>query len=438
MHYPSRDALIYTFIALFGLASTYAGLQDLMESRLSWQRGFSTATRSVEFSRGSDRFQIILDDIEQSKDAPASGTLEISQYGEDEYIDLSPGASFRLNDASGTVVAIRSYTGLWPDPQGIPMVGISIRRNGSWIENIALQSDEGLSVQSGLAVRFLWCADDGEARRRAAEGRPGIESARWGVRDSTRTHWSNSFLPGTGVELADGSTVKILGLLEDARGDPTAIEVEIRQADAVVRRRIATDADDPLIVFEYPALKAEVVLLHAWSEDKALLTYLPYGAESDQALLSIGQEWEGGGEGIAIRLEQISRAALKISPSQSGLFEAVLQIGSSRVRVREGQAVRVGDALLRYTHNASEPLEWYNMTLKSSAGDETRFILTPGNPFLFSTPNGNYSLHHRDVHPGIAIRLRSEDHSVPHRLFIGLFVLGLVTVTVARRRNATR
>ena len=192
MHYPSRNALLYLFVGVFGLASTVVGWQDLMESRKPWYSGFQSSTPTAKFSLRSFQFQFVLNEVADSDDTESSATLTISQFGQEEVLSPSPGDSFRIGDSSASVVAIRPYVGLWPDPKGVPMAGISIRRNGVWTENIALQSTERLAVQNAFAMRFLWCADEAEARRRADEGRPGIETARWGVRDTTRAHWSIS------------------------------------------------------------------------------------------------------------------------------------------------------------------------------------------------------------------------------------------------------
>ena len=438
MHYPSRNALLYLFLAVFGLASTIVGWQDLMESRRPWYSGFFSSTPTAKFSLGPFRFQFVLNEEGDRDDTEAGGTLTISQFGREEVLRPSPGDSFRVNDASASVIAIRPYVGLWPDPQGVPMAGISIRRNGVWTENIALQSAERLTVQNGLAIRFLWCADEAEARRRADEGRPGIESARWGIRDTTRTHWSNSFTPGTGVEIDDGTVVTFIGLFEDIDGGASGIEVEIRNRDSVNRRRILPSADDPLVIFDFPASNREILLLYAWSEDHVLLSYLPHGGDSVRADLPVGGEWESGGEALAIRLEQISHAALQVSHADSGLSEALLQIAGLRVRVREGQAVRVGDALLRYSRDAAENSAQYHMTYTSSGGDERHFALSADHPFRFSTPDGAFALHHRDVHPGVGLRIWPEHRFVPYRLWIGIIVLGFAIIMLVRLENQSR
>ncbi len=456
MRYRPVKALVCALFFVVGIVVTAAGLRDLKVSSGRWLRDFAiepaidgaerpptpaTATFSgrpycgIAWLRtlpafGSGSFRVTLDEIRFEDAGTPTGTLTISQYGEDTEIALSPGRTFSLDGTTVTALALRLYVGLWPDPTGVPMAGVSVRLRDLWIENLLVQSKQWLRLEDGPAVRFLWCGNEEEARRHVAAGRPGIESARWGVHDGGRTHWFGSFVPGAGVELSDGTIVTLVAL------DEAAIELDVSGPAGATRRRIQANTDDPLAVLEYPAFNADLLLLYAWEDGGALAAYLPKDGDSAHVQLAAGEEWAPEAGGIAVRLEQVSRAAVPVEAGQSAIFEALLQVGSSRVRVRQGEAVRVGDALLRFNIQEGPLFAHYGMTLASSSGNQIRFALTPDTPFSFSTAYGSFSLKHEDVHPGSGLTLRPEGVMLPVRLQIGALILAVAVMglLLARRR----
>ena len=463
MRYPSVKIFVYSLLLVAGIVMVAAGLRDLTVSSEPWLGDFAvepasegaerspmpatatfagrpysgiTSLRSLlGFASGS--FRITLNETQLQDAAPRTGTLIISQYGEDTEIEISAGAAFTVGDNRSTALALRPYVGLWPDPMGTPMASVSIRLRDLWIENLLLQSKQWLHFKEGLAIRFLWCDDEEEARRHIAAGHPGIQSARWGVHDEGRTHWFRSFSPGTGVELADGRIVRLRGL-DGAAGDAdAAIDVEISELTGTTGRRIPANSDDPLVVFEYPSLNAGLLLLYAWEEAKALTAYLPQDAESVYEQMASGEEWIPEAGGIAVRLEQVSRAAVPVESGQSVIFEALLQIGSSRVRVRQGEAIRVGDALLRFSLKNQQPSAGYRMTLTTPSDNQTHFILTPDKPFSFSSAYGRFSLTHGDLRPGRGVTLRPEGVIIPIRLQSGVLILVLAMTGILLARRAT-
>lgn len=463
MRYPSVKIFIYSLLFIAGIVTVAAGLRDLTVSSEPWPGDFAIepATDGAErspmpatatfagrpysgiaslgtllgFAAGS--FRITLDETQLQDAASPTGTLKISLDGEDTEVELSPGTVFAVGDNTAAALALRPYVGLWPDPMGTPMLSVSIRLRDLWIEHVFLQSKQWLHFEDGLTIRFLWCDNEEEARRHIAAGRPGIESARWGVHDEGRTHWFSSFAPGAGVELADGRIVTLLALDEAPGNADAAIEVEISELTATTRRRIPANTDDPLVVFEYPSFNADLLLLYAWEDAKALADYLPQDADSVYAQLTPGEEWIPEAGGIAVRLEQVSRAAVPVESGQSTIFEALLQIASSRVRVRQGEAVRVGDALLRFSPKKPPPSAHYRMTLTSPSDNQTHFILTPDNPFSFSSAYGKFSLTHDDLRPGEGLTLRPQGLIISLRLQIGVLILVLAMTGILLARRAT-
>ncbi len=434
------------------------GLRDLTIVRNSWHSDFvvepedsktSLTTVTARFGgrpysgiarivRGfpfkDSGFRLSVDDTSQHGGTRFVDTLSISQYGEEEHFPLSVGADIQVKGSIATVAALRPFVGLWPDAQGVPMASVSVRHRDSWTDDILLRSDQWLLVEGGIAIRFLWCKTEEEARRLAEGGRPGIETARWGVRDEGRTHWFHSFNPGAGVELADGRVITLRGL-DSAE---TAIEVDILDRNELSSRRIQANADDPLIVFEHPSSMRDMLLLYAWDDAEVLATYFPQTGDSTREAIANGREWKPGAGDFAIRLEQVSRAAVAVEAGQDTIFEAVLDFSSSRVRVRQGEAVRMGDALLRYTRVPKEMTGSYHMTLVDARGRESQFVLEPGKPYTFSTTFGTFSLQHEDLELDTGVTLRPKGYMIPLRLEIGIAFVALAMAGLVFMRRAAR
>ena len=458
MRYILNQRLLCVLFFLIGLVLSVVGLRDLTIARKPWQsafvfgpadsqqsvtfatahfvgRPYSGLARLVRgFSSETGGFRLAVSDTPGQADDLFVDTLKISQYGEDEYVRLSPGIEIRLNDSVAKVVALRPYVGLWPDPQGLPMASVSIRVRGSWAEDVMLRSNQWLNLDGALTIRFLWCENEEEARRLVARGRPGIETARWGVRDEGRTHWFHSFNPGAGVELADGRIVTLRGL-DSAE---VAIDVEVRDENNAASRRIQANVDDPLVVFEHPSLDPDLLLLYAWDDAEILAAYLSRAGDSNHEAISSGREWKPGVGEFAVRLEQVSRAAVPVEAGQETIFEAVLELGSSRLRVRQGEAVRVGDALLRYTRVPKESAAVFRVTLVGAGGGESRFLVERDRPYTFSTVYGRFSLSREDLDLGTGVTLRPVGFIIPLRLGIGIVCMVLATGGLALIRPAAR
>ncbi|MCH8204847.1 MAG: hypothetical protein IID09_06755 [Candidatus Hydrogenedentes bacterium] len=465
MRYFLDKRLVCVLFFLIGLVLSAAGLRDLTIALKPWQsdfvfgpadspqpvtfatahfvgRPYSGLARLVRRSAFDKKgFHLTVTDTSQQAEYETgrSGdlfvdTLKISQYGEDESIRLFPGAEILLNDSIAIVSALRPFVGLWPDPRGIPMASVSIRLRDSWAEDVMLRSDRWLNLEGGLTMRFLWCENEEEARRLVETGRPGIETARWGVHDEGRTHWFNSFIPGTGVQLADGRVVTLRGL----DGVEAAIEVDVLDHDDATSRRIQANTEDLLIVFEYPSLEADLLLLYAWSDTEVLAAYLSRAGDSSHEMISIGRVWKPGVGEFAIRLERVSRAAVPVEAGQESIFEAVLELASSRVRVRQGEAVRLGDALLRYSRVPKESAAVYRVRLVGAAGEEPYFLLEPDRPYTFSTAYGTFTLRHEDLHFDAGLTLRPVGIIVPLRLELGIACMVLAMAGLALIRRAAR
>lgn len=447
-----------------GLTLAALGATDFLESRKPWYGEFrfeiteasremvsfpATATFSGHPYVGignpfSARKQVSkelimrVDRIEPTTIPGSIDTLTVSLYGEDETHELTPGASFSLNGERVAVLALRPFAGLLSDAQGVPMANVSLRTGDAlWIENVMLMNERWRRLESGLALRLIWCTNESEAVHFADEGRPGLESARWGVRDRGRTHWFGTFVPGAGVELDDGTSVTLIGLEESDAGS-SVLEVEVMKDGASDRRRIQANIAGPLIEFEYPGLIADLLLVYAWADDAALVAYLHETDTVQIAKLAGGESWTPSGSDLSVRLEQAMRTAVPVAAGQTTLYEVLLDLASVRVRVRQGEAVRVGDALLRYARRPAANPASYRVELSNGLGEESLFELAPGERREFQSAFGRFSLDYEDLKPESGIVIRPEDHYPPLRLGAGIIAILLAIAGLRYGRRGTR
>ena len=174
------------------------------------------------------------------------------------------------------------------------------------------------------------------------------------------------------------------------------------------------------------------------SAAEVLAAYLSPAGDSSHDVISSGREWKPGVGEFAIRLEQVSRAAVPVEACQESIFEAVLELASSRVHLRQGEAARLGDTLLRYkrVQKASAPV--YRTGLAGAVGEESHFLFEPDRPYTFSTAYGTFSLSREDLHFDTGVTLRPMGFIIPLRLEFGIACMVMATAGLALIRRVAR
>lgn len=273
-----------------------------------------------------------------------SGFVLIANTG--ETYPLETGEQLSLNEIEFDVIAIRPWSGLVRTGGGLPMASVSVRvGDAAWAENLFLADGVWVAVGDRVSLVLRWHDSTDEARAAAAEAFDPVAGARWGVDDGGAMQWLTSFEPGTGIELRDGSVVTLLSL--GRQDEMPALEVSVRRGDAESKQIVTPESGaGEFIQFEVPGLREYVVRLHAWRDGAAFVRVHDAGKEPQATELRAGEALNAGP--LRLRLEQVMRNATPVTPGESTVQEVVLESPNTRIRVREGEAVRHGDALLRF------------------------------------------------------------------------------------------
>jgi len=343
----------------------------------TWQRVLDT---SLCYDAARLPFSVQLDHVEVLKEEVASNILHLTSPQAKKRIQLTPGDTLDLDGHSFDVAAIRKWSGLLRDHRGTPMAVFSLRRpSESWTQGLFLPADRWLRIEPQIAVHLSWFDSETAARQAADAGLPGIESARWGAVDGPAVNWFQSFLPGTGATLSDGTTVTLMRLDEKHATSETvqpAIQVQIEKAGQT--RAVWATANhglaDALLKFEYPSQLETVVLFCAF-HDGAALAAVHHGQRlCGTKTLTAGEAWRPEGSPYELRLDQALAQAVPILAEDSPLYEAVLHSPSRTLRLRQGEAVRVDDALLQYARITQPPCVRYDLAVVEGATGEQRAV----------------------------------------------------------------
>ncbi len=266
-----------------------------------------------------------------------SGTLTLRAGGEASTIELSVGQDVTFGETAFTVDAIRPWAGLLHRAPGIAMLNVAVRdADTGWIENIFVQRGSAQIVTPEIAVF---------ADADAATPRP----ARWGVIEDGRTNWFSSFVPGTGLELADGSIVTLLRRLPSGRILVENLADGERSQAWVEANRY--DPESPY-VYEDPGTVTYRIEITLDEDDAATVTVVEGDLERWTRPAAIGAVLAGDESGVGVRIDQIERDALPLFAEESPWLEVVLKDAERVVRIREGEAVRVGETTAAFEAHA--------------------------------------------------------------------------------------
>lgn len=322
-------------------------------------------------------------------DEPSPGySIEISgPDGADEQA-IVPGGDLSVAGEAYRVEELRRWRGLLREPResgGVPMAMVAVGRRGeTWLEDILLVDGQWARIEPLAAtLRLVWVDNEEEARTGLAKGFAGLDAARWGVQDGGVTHWFESFAPGTGLELDDGREVTLLGL-DETRAGPDgahapALLYEVR-AGGESRREWAfanAAATESLVRFDHPARADALLVLYVWRDDYALAGAYRAGDLVGSAEIGSGAVYAAPLDGLELRLDQATGAAVFVGEAASPLWEAVLRSEDRVLRLREGEAVRVGDLLVRFRMTVEPASRTYLLCAHDGQGSGRGFELPP-------------------------------------------------------------
>ncbi|MBI2433812.1 MAG: hypothetical protein HYV26_13170 [Candidatus Hydrogenedentes bacterium] len=316
---------------------------------------------------------------------PPREVLEVQQQGETTSIAAETGAQVEVGETTLTLGASQPWTGLLHHPTGEPMAALTLRMSGEKDQRLLLRDGEWLWPLTSLAVCLFWVDSDEAGHRSLPPELSPWLGARWGVDDAERTNWFQTFAPGTGLTLEDGTEITLLEVHPGGPEQPPFLLVEWARSGTRETLKIKPNQKPgtlhPTMRFECPTAAPSVLLLTAWRDGAALAAVYAAGRRITQGTLSEHNLWTPGAEFPGkIRLEQVLARAVPVSASESVAWELPVSGVQQELRLREGELVPWNDAHLRYRRLPQPAENRYVLELRSPGAHALldAFSLGPG------------------------------------------------------------
>lgn len=351
---------------------------------------------------GEDGIRLVLRDAFDHIDLEGEHALEIDQNGRKETARFRVGGSVSIGGEDFRCGAVRRWSGLLFDPMGAPMAAVSLGVHGAFeVENIFIRDAAWATIGADHAIRFAW------ADAPLPERLDPLLDARWGVIEGGTTHWFNSFHVGTGIALGDGTELALARVDRGERGP----RIHVAQGKGNVGKKIvAVEAGRTRnnIIFDAPAAKPNVVQLVSGGPDRATAGRYLNGALVEHRELRAGDSWRAG-DGFVMRLEQVMEHAAPVLNERSSLTEAVFDSSNRRLRIRQGETLRLDDTRLRFLPAIKPGGDAWELDQMDAQGRSVPVRLRPGETHSITTGAGRFTFAFEDIQPpqGIHARLRS-------------------------------
>lgn len=344
------------------------GLKDLQQIYEAVELPFSVRLTSIAF-----------------EETGVSGA-EVTLSGEDreQRVPYAAGTRIVIGDRPFVMREIRPWGGLISEPAesgGAPLAVLAIRQHGEdWVEDIVAEDGDWLRLADELAFRFCWTESEAVAIASINDGVPGLESARWGVEENGAMNWFESFVPGTGLQLNDGTEVV---LAEVRRGAGTAGHEDAAIRFKVVREGKSEDvwvsangtAGKGLLRFVYPTLGRFVAMGYSWQPDSMLIVLFENGEEMGRYVLERGQIQTLGGAQCVLRLDRVLGSAVYLPRQDSPLTEVVLESDEQLLCLRQGETLSVNGDTVTFSPAVSERHPVYTVEIEFADGKTETFAL---------------------------------------------------------------
>jgi len=291
-------------------------------------------------------FALGLTKIEVKDSGAAEEFIELQSDGETKRFPIKEVGDLALASISGSFQNIQPWVGLIAHPHGTPSALIRLNdpeSEGGWSQKLFLEPQHWFFYKNN-AVYFAWFPDEKQARDALPSVRPGIESARWGVEDGKRINWLNAFTKGTGMQLDNGNDITLLGAkLEEA---VPVILVQIKRPDSTASRiRILAGEMRGGIHFEYPAVKENIIYLHAWQDNSSVMQVLSKSTNDANVPALAPLDTAENSNLKTVKIEQILAHAVPVDNSGDAIFAANVTLNGKPYELREGLRTTLDDGL---------------------------------------------------------------------------------------------
>ncbi len=339
--------------------------------------------------------------------------LRIAGGGGDRDILAAPGQKIALSHGTAVVKSVGPWSGLFPDSGGNAMAALSLDFGGGSDGNVmGIHDGEWNRVGEEMAIYFRWTSSEEEARKHLVDAPASMDSARWGAVAGRRVQWFSSFMQGEGMRLRSGESLFLLDLDMNWH-DRDHAELGVRPAvlvrstrEGVIRDRwypAEVKPTNSTVIFEYPASRKRLLILCAWDEEGVLAGAYEDGQETGNATLESGSVWQPTGSEYSLRWRRALRGALFVPPTNSPFVAAVLEYNAKEIHVRQGEALRIEDDVLRFS--SGKRAEAYRISVLRPSGSKEEAVLRPGAELAlrFDGESDRYTLRHENVRPGEGI-----------------------------------
>lgn len=292
-------------------------------------------------------FRIRVDNIEVLESFPPRDVLVVSGNSERAEHALTDGQPIMIGEAP-VEVRLRPWRGLLRQVNGMPMAAVSLREPGSgpWLDRLLLSTEAWLRIESRAGVRLRWHENQEDAAAAQTRAPTTLKEGRWGVVEKPAIHWFNTFTPGTGETLRDGTEVTLLEVTES----PRAIVVEFRRGDNRSVQNLEANTADPegRLRFEWPGAWPSLLFVDAWREGEALFSAYQDGKPCGAFALRLGKSEKVEGFPFEVRLDQVMTSAIPVGSGEGDVREVVLRDSAQEVCLREGESGACNEFRVQY------------------------------------------------------------------------------------------
>ncbi len=319
--------------------------------------------------------------------APVSerDVIEVRQTsGATATVEARPGAELPVSPPAVpcTVRSVEPWAGLVRDASGRRMAAFSFHRKGEkdWTQGLFAEAGQWTILAPEMALRLDWADSEDTARAGLPAARPGLDGARWSVLERGRVHQFETFTPGTGETLGDGTEYVLLGV-NSAPGRSSSIMVGVKRAGQARRVEVPANAAQPVegVRFECPGAMPLVVVARAWRDGAAWVESFGPDHTFGPVRLEEGGEWDATPD-LRFRFDQAMLQGVPVGLRGAPVWMAAVSTGDGQLlRLREGLSVRQGDLSLCYRRVPQPPVVRYAFQALSLSGKPiAAFTLAPG------------------------------------------------------------
>ncbi len=388
--------------------------------------------RFVQFSGDdaapdADLLRIELSQVAPCLECSLHDRLSVSDGADETFHDLVPGTAIPVSGESYRVAGVRTWQGLFATTDGAPMASVTVFKDDTVLaENLVLRPATRFDFDTGFSLEMRTCpgretalAEFDAAVRQANRGE-------WGVLHDGQWVFFSGLTPGTGTTFADGTIVSVDSYSPEG---PTLV-LRQRTPDGDELIEVNGPSNGPPVYFD-PGEAPHAALMVVCEDGRAIVGGV------GPAELDVAEMWVSPDGHHAIRIEQALVSAVPVEATDSPLFEAVLESDSRRLRVRQGEAIRVGEVLLRYVRAPGNATASIAMRAYLPGRGAIPVDLRPGERFLFAWAGERWSLAHADIDPdgNVTIRREPRGRALPVAASI-VVVLSGILLWLGRRRAA--